>query len=344
MPILVSAFFAENHPVRTATKIVTRTTSRFPLFDQLNREPNPIDASTAPHPTTTITTKSKVFSDAFRNDFRDLLRFRRDVRRFDKDRPVPEDMLQEVLHVSFNTAPSVGLSEPWRIVRVESPEARQKVLQNFEICNAEALRGYYDSNGNNQLSEHAYHNVTTANATISATTSKKTSNKAELYASLKLTGMKESPVQLAIFCDDDTPKGSGLGVRTMAEMRRYSVVCAIQSFWLLARSTGLAVGWVSILDPEQLKEDLGLNTSSVKSERGSDDNDDTGRNDSSSWKLVGYLCVGYPDEKEVDASMPELERFGWEQRRGKQQNDNELGNSRVEDDFDFYRQLPLTSV
>ena len=75
--------------------------------------------------------------------------------------------------------------------------------------------------------------------------------------------MKEAPVQLAIFYDEGTKKGFGLGAQSMPEMRWYSVVYAIQSFWLLARMVGLGVGWVSILDPEQLLVDLNLENSVI---------------------------------------------------------------------------------
>ena len=109
---------------------------------------------------------------------------------------------------------------------------------------------------------------------------------------LKLSGMTDAPVQLAMFCDESTDKGAGLGAGTMPEMRRYSVVGAITHFWLTARSYGLGVGWVSILDPGQLARDLRV---------------------PEGWALVAYLCVGWP---EAVSDTPELERAGWEDRRG----------------------------
>ncbi len=199
------------------------------------------------------------FSQDFQNDLLDLMRWRRDVRRFRKD-PVDEALLTQCLD-TFLLAPSVGLSEPWRVVRVESNGARCAALGNFETANARALAGYQGE-------------------------------KARLYSSLKLSGMQEAPVQLAIFCADETDKGAGLGAATMPETRRYSVVGAITHFWLAARALGLGVGWVSILDPDQLCRDLEM-----------PDN----------WQLVAYLCVGWPEE---DSLSPELENLGWETRRG----------------------------
>lgn len=187
----------------------------------------------------------------------DLMQWRRDVRRFRTD-PVEAAVLDRCL-CAFGLAPSVGLSEPWRVIRVETPKARAAAIANYRTANAAALAGYTDE-------------------------------KAKLYSQLKLSGMQEAPVHLAIFCDDATPKGHGLGASTMPETRAYSVVGAISFFWLAARANGLGVGWVSILDAAQLARDL---------------------NTPDSWKLIGYLCVGYPETTE---NTPELERAGWETR------------------------------
>jgi 5,6-dimethylbenzimidazole synthase len=154
----------------------------------------------------------------------------------------------------------VGLSQPWRIVRVNSPQARAAALANFEVENTRALSGY-------------------------------DGEKAALYSKLKLSGMQDAPVQMAIFCNESTSKGAGLGAATMPEMRRYSVVAAITQFWLMARAHGLGVGWVSILDPLALTRDLKI--------------PDT-------WSLVAYLCIGWP---ETTSDTPELETTGWETRR-----------------------------
>ncbi len=76
---------------------------------------------------------------------------------------------------TFRLAPSVGLSEPWRIVRVISPELRQKSIENYQTANATALEGY-------------------------------DGEKAAMYSGLKLSGMSEAPEHIAIFCDDSTSK------------------------------------------------------------------------------------------------------------------------------------------
>ncbi len=201
--------------------------------------------------------RDQAFSDDFRTQFDLLMRLRRDVRRFRTD-AVDEAVLTRCLD-AFRLAPSVGLSEPWRVIRVESQAARDAALRNFKAANAEALTGY-------------------------------SGEKAQLYSGLKLSEMQEAPVQLAVFCDDATDKGQGLGAGTMPEMRRYSVVSAITLFWLALRVEGLGLGWVSILDPEQMTRDLNV---------------------PETWRLIGYFCVGYPEEL---SETPELELVGWENR------------------------------
>ena len=201
--------------------------------------------------------QDQAFTDDFRTQFDLLMRLRRDVRRFRTD-AIDEAVLMRCLD-AFRLAPSVGLSEPWRVIRVESPAARAAALENFETANAQALDGY-------------------------------SGEKAQLYSQLKLSGMQEAPVQLAVFCDDTTDKGQGLGADTMPEMRRYSVVSAITLFWLALRAEGLGLGWVSILDPDQLTRDLDV---------------------PEGWRLIGYFCVGRPEEL---SDTPELERVGWEHR------------------------------
>lgn len=197
------------------------------------------------------------YTSAFRAELQDLMLWRRDVRRFRTD-PVEAAVLDRCLQ-AFCLAPSVGLSEPWRILRVETPEARTAAILNFAAANAAALSGF---NG----------------------------DKAKLYAGLKLSGMREAPVHLAVFCDDGTEKGHGLGAETMPETRAYSVVGAITLLWLAARAEGLGLGWVSILYPDQLARDLAV---------------------PDGWTLIGYLCIGWP---ETNDTTPELEKLGWERR------------------------------
>jgi 5,6-dimethylbenzimidazole synthase len=197
------------------------------------------------------------FTSDFRDGLTDLMRWRRDVRQFLTD-PVDEALVTECLS-TLSLAPSVGLSETWRVIRVRSATARAAALDNFQTANAAALAGYAGA-------------------------------QATLYASLKLSGMQQAPEHIAVFCDDATAKGSGLGAASMPEMRRYSVVGAITLMWLHARTHGLGIGWVSVLDPDRLCRDL--------------DTPD-------GWSLVAYLCLGWPRDVSL---TPELETKGWEAR------------------------------
>ena len=70
------------------------------------------------------------------------------------------------------------------------------------------------------------------------------------YARLKLEGLENAPVHVAVFADEAAEEGSGLGRHTMPETLRYSVVAAVQTLWLAARAEGLGLGWVSILEPD----------------------------------------------------------------------------------------------
>jgi len=157
-----------------------------------------------------------IFSPVFRRELEMLFRWRRDVRRFETA-PVSERLVSQIIRAAA-TAPSVGLSEPWRFVRVSTIEARKAVVANFEEMNALALAA-------------------------------QPAEKRATYARLKLAGLNEAPIQLAVFSDEGTPQGGGLGIATMPEMRRYSVVCAVMQMWLAARAQGLGIGWVSIDDP-----------------------------------------------------------------------------------------------
>lgn len=200
------------------------------------------------------------FGPAFRTELIDLMRWRRDVRRFRTD-PVEAAVLDRCLF-AFSLAPSVGLSEPWRIIRVQTAPARDACLANFRDANEAALAGY-------------------------------DGDRARIYAGLKLSGMTDAPVQLAVFSDETTPKGGGLGATTMPETRAYSVTGAITHLWLAARAEGLGLGWVSILDPDRLARDLQV---------------------PQDWRLIGYLCIGWP---EAETLVPELETAGWETRAAK---------------------------
>ncbi|RWN55934.1 5,6-dimethylbenzimidazole synthase [Mesorhizobium sp.] len=164
-------------------------------------------------------TSDPEFPDDFRADLVNLFLWRRDVRRF-RPTPLPEGVLERLVDLA-SLAPSVGLSQPWRFVVVESAACRGAVRACFERCNAEALASFGGE-------------------------------RAALYARLKLAGLNEAPCQFAVFADRGTQQGHGLGRLTMPATIEYSAVMAIHTFWLAARAEGIGMGWVSILDPAEM--------------------------------------------------------------------------------------------
>src|SRR5882672_1792058 len=122
------------------------------------------------------------FDDAFRAKLRELLIWRRDVRRF-RSEPLLPGTLERLIGLAC-LAPSVGLSQPWRFVIVDDAARRRAVLEDFRCCNRVALESY-------------------------------ASDLASQYAELKLAGLQEAPSHLAVFADRATDVGHGLGRRTM---------------------------------------------------------------------------------------------------------------------------------
>lgn len=197
------------------------------------------------------------FDDDFRQNFLDLLLWRRDVRRF-RDDKVDENLINELLRQAC-LAPSVGNSQPWRFVKVFSQARRDAIKQNFLSCNQAALQDHSGSD-------------------------------AALYVRLKLNGLDQAPVHIAVFSENAPKEGKGLGRKTMPEALQYSTVAAINTLWLAARAHGLGLGWLSILEPDAVSDILEA---------------------PSSWRFVAYLCLGYPVEEHLDQ---ELARHGWQEK------------------------------
>lgn len=194
-------------------------------------------------------------TSAHQSAFKDLLEWRRDVRHFRTD-PIAPDVLDEI-EAALDFAPSVGNSRPWRIVRVSSAECRDAIISSFEESNQKASTLY------------------------DAETQKE-------YQALKLAGLREAPVILAVFTDPNPEEGRGLGRQTMPETLVYSTVMAIHTLWLFCRTHNVGVGWVSILDPDAVTKTLDV---------------------PENWTFTALLCLGYPAEAH---DTPELHRAGWQ--------------------------------
>jgi 5,6-dimethylbenzimidazole synthase len=201
---------------------------------------------------------SKHFSDDERRGIYRAIYERRDVRGQFLPDPVPDDVLGRVLDAAHH-APSVGFMQPWDFVVIRDLAVRQQVYRNFECANKRAAEAYRGE-------------------------------QRKLYDGLKLAGILDAPVNLCVTCDHERPKGGGLGRQTDPSVALYSTVCAVQNLWLAARAESLGVGWVSIVDLEQLKATLGIPPALT---------------------LVAYLCIGYVSEFRP---QPDLEEKGWETR------------------------------
>ncbi len=197
------------------------------------------------------------FDDTFRATLADLLTWRRDVRDFRRD-PVPEAVLGNLIAHAAR-APSVGNSQPSRFVMVRSAERRRALVAHVDAEQLAAGARYADA------------------------------KKAD-YQRLKLHGLSECPVVIAVYSVRDPAEGAGLGRQTMPEALVYSTVCAIHTLWLAARAEGIGLGWVSILEPATVSALLDI---------------------PADWHFVGLLCLGYPKD---DANLPLLQTKGWQTR------------------------------
>jgi 5,6-dimethylbenzimidazole synthase len=198
------------------------------------------------------------FSEAARAAVYQAIFSRRDVRGQFLPDPIPDDVLSRVL-MAAHYAPSVGFMQPWNFLVVRSKEVKQRVHQVFKKANDEAAQMFEDS-------------------------------KRQLYSSLKLEGILESPINLCITCDRSRTGPVVVGRTHIRTMDLYSSVCAAQNLWLAARSEGLGVGWVSIFNQGDLQDALGIPRDITP---------------------VAYLCIGYVSHF---YQKPELETAGWLQR------------------------------
>lgn len=197
------------------------------------------------------------FDEAFRAQLADLLTWRRDVRSFRSD-PVPDAVLGKLIAQAAR-APSVGNSQPSRFVMVRSAERRRALVAHVEAEQIAAGEKY-------DAAERAE------------------------YQRLKLHGLAECPVVIAIYCVRDPAEGAGLGRQTMPEALVYSTICAVHTLWLAARAEGIGLGWVSILDPATVSALLDV---------------------PADWRFVGLLCLGYP---QTAADLPLLHIERWQNR------------------------------
>lgn len=155
-------------------------------------------------------------------------------------------------------APSVGFVQPWRIVRITFPQIRARLQDSVErerLLNADTL-----------------------------------GERRESFMKLKVEGLSEC-AEVLVMALMEGREQYVFGRGTLPEMDLASVACAIQNIWLAARAEGLGMGWVSLFDPHEVAELLGMPAGA---------------------KPVAILCFAHV-ERFYDAPMLEKER--WAKRR-----------------------------
>jgi nicotinate-nucleotide--dimethylbenzimidazole phosphoribosyltransferase len=165
------------------------------------------------------------FPESERDALYDVVRSRRDVRRFRPD-PIPEDILRRVLGAA-HSAPSVGHSQPWRFIVVRDPSRRERAGL---MADRERLR---------QAAQMA-------------------PDAARRLLDLQLEGIREAPLGIVVACDRRTDAAGVLGRATFADADVWSCAAAIQNLWLAARAEGLGLGWVTLFQPTELAALVGI--------------------------------------------------------------------------------------
>jgi 5,6-dimethylbenzimidazole synthase len=158
------------------------------------------------------------FSPAERQAVYRVICERRDMRRFVPGSTVPADVLTRLLHAA-HAAPSVGLMQPWRFVRITDDALRRRI---HALVDEER-----------QLTAQAL------------------GRRAREFLALKVEGILDC-AELMVVALRDGRDAHVFGRRTLPQMDLASVSCAIQNLWLAARSEGLGMGWVSLFDPHRL--------------------------------------------------------------------------------------------
>ena len=185
-----------------------------------------------------------------------IITSRRDVRGNNFiNKKISSKKLDIILHSALQ-APSVGYSQPWQFIIVNK-DKRDFVYSHFKKSFEKSKKKFVDK---------------------------------PLYSSLKLEGIKESNINIAVYYKKST--SNTLGQTYMKRTGEYSVVCAILNMWLTARALNIGMGWVSILKPKEINKIFDI----VKKE----------------YKFIAYLCFGYTKEFYDE---PELKQLKWNKKK-----------------------------
>jgi 5,6-dimethylbenzimidazole synthase len=164
------------------------------------------------------------FSPSERSAIYRVIAERRDMRRFVAGSSVSDQVLVRLLQAA-HAAPSVGLMQPWRFIRITEPALRRDI---HALVDEERLR-----------------------------TAEALGPRSDEFLALKVEGILDC-AELFVVALGDGRDAHVFGRRTLPQMDLASVSCAIQNLWLAARAEGLGMGWVSIFDPHRVGELLGL--------------------------------------------------------------------------------------
>ncbi|WP_298188846.1 5,6-dimethylbenzimidazole synthase [uncultured Pseudomonas sp.] len=148
---------------------------------------------------------------------------RRDMRHFSGGE-VPPELLARLLEAAHQ-APSVGLMQPWRFIRITRPALRESIhglVEEERVRTAEAL-----------------------------------GERSDEFMRLKVEGIRDC-AELLVVALMEGREAHVFGRRTLPEMDQASLACAIQNLWLAARAEGLGMGWVSLFEPQALAALLGM--------------------------------------------------------------------------------------
>ena len=148
---------------------------------------------------------------------------RRDMRHFAGGEVDPE-LLARLLQAAHQ-APSVGLMQPWRFIRITRPELRESI---HALVEAERVR-----------------------------TAEALGERSDEFMRLKVEGIRDC-AELLVAALMDGREAHVFGRRTLPQMDLASLACALQNLWLAARAEGLGMGWVSLFDPLELAQLLGM--------------------------------------------------------------------------------------
>ncbi|CAN5517211.1 5,6-dimethylbenzimidazole synthase [soil metagenome] len=149
---------------------------------------------------------------------------RRDMRRFTRGSVVDDEVLSRLL-AAAHAAPSVGLMQPWRFIRITDTALRHSI---HDLVDDERRR-----------------------------TAEALGERADEFMALKVEGVLEC-AELFVVSLCDKRSDHVFGRRTLPHMDLASVSCAIENLWLAARVEGLGMGWVSLFEPRALARLLGI--------------------------------------------------------------------------------------